>query len=144
MMRHCSRNRLVAGVNYFTIELVSYPPIDVQRFMLRHPTLQTVLSRMMEKHALERSIRSGYYTLVFHNHVTVGNIYEMDETGNGIGALERASVIVDTTPNSRYQSQTWASRVRDGCGCICADGNSILPVRYSSSECTYIQSGSCI
>ena len=39
------------------------------------------------------------------NQISIGNVYNVDETGNSLGTMERAYVVVDTTQNTQYQGQ---------------------------------------
>ena len=34
-----------------------------------------------------------------------GNVYNVDETGNSLGTMERAHAVVDATQNTQYQGQ---------------------------------------
>ena len=56
------------------------------------------------------------------------NVYNMDETGFGIGTSQCNRVIIDTTLRTRYKvkpgHQEWVSAVE----CICADGSSLPPL----------------
>ena len=57
--------------------------------------------------------------------IAIENIYNMDETGFAIGAVQRSYVVINKQSKTRYQAQPsrqeWASVME----CICADGGSI-------------------
>jgi hypothetical protein len=70
--------------------------------------------------------------------ITLGNSYNIDETGFRLGVEESTRVIVDTTMRTRYKAQLgrqkWVSVVE----AICADGT-ILPLSSYSRLNTLIQ-----
>src|SRR5438270_3488786 len=58
----------------------------------------------------------------------IQDIYNMDETGFGIGTSQSSHVVVDTTLRTRYKlepgRQEWVSVVE----CICGDGSALPPL----------------
>ena len=138
------RNRRVVKINDSMIQLVFYPPTShswVQRFMQRHPQLGTTLSRMIEtsrlKEASEDAIQQWFTVFakeMEENQISIGNIYNVDETGNSLGTMERAHVVVDTTQNTQYQGQPGRQEWITAVECICADGTSISPLIIFKGE----------
>ena len=135
--------RRVHGINDSTIELVSYSPLGgkwVQRFMQRHPYLQTTLSCMIESARLKdisEAVMQWFNTctqLIEENDIQPGDIYNVDETGNLMGIIERSYVIVDSTKRTRYQAQPGRQEWVTAVECICADGSSILPLIIFKGE----------
>ena len=138
------RNQRVVGVNDASMELVSYRPIGqqwVQRFLLRHPQLQSVIGVRIEAsrlHNITKEILNRWlnaFAVAFEeHHITMENSYNMDETGNGMGMVAATRVIVDSSVGSRVQAepgrQEWITAIE----CICADGTSIPPLIIFAGE----------
>jgi hypothetical protein len=108
------RIRRVASINTPTSEDISYQPLGeqwVQRFLQRHPTLKSVISSQIESQRLsdvsKQKVNQFFDALITemerHN-ITWENVYNMDKTGNALGTVEAARVIVDSTLQTRYQA----------------------------------------
>ena len=136
--------RRVASINTQTSEDISYKPLGqqwVQRFIQRHPTLKSVISSQIESQRLsdvsKQKVNQFFDALITemerHN-IMWENVYNMDETGNALGTVEAARVIVDSTLQTRYQVQPgyqeWVTAVE----CICADGTIIPPLIIFKGE----------
>jgi len=106
----------------------------VQRFIHRHPELETACSHAIEaarirdvtKKDLERWFDEFEKTIQEKN-IHIDDMYNMDETGFAIGVVQRSYVVVNKDLKTRYQAQPgrqeWASVVE----CVCANGKSIKP-----------------
>ena len=98
----------------------------VQRFLHRNPQLATVISCTIEaaclKETTEEAIEKWFdqYTDVIAEHQILDeNKYNMDETGNSIGAIKGAHVVINKTLQTKYQAQQeWVTVTK----CVSADG----------------------
>ena len=107
----------------------------VQRFLHRNPQLATVISctieaarlREMMKEAIEKWF-DQYREAVAEHQILDENKYNMDETGNSIGTIKGAHVVINKTLQTKYQAhpgrQEWVTVTE----CISADGQSIVPL----------------
>ena len=130
--------RRVASVNTADAQLVNLPPIGtdwVKRFLKRHPVLKTVNSARIDltrwKDTTPEVINDWFDAFIDalkEHDVEQHNVYNMDETGFGIGTSQCNRVIIDTTLRTCYKvkpgHQEWVSAVE----CICADRSSIPPL----------------
>src|SRR5947199_3024079 len=107
----------------------------VKRFLKRHPVLKTVNSAGIDltrwKDTTPEVINDWFDAFIDalkEHDVEQHNVYNMDETGFGIGTSQCNRVIIDTTLRTRYKvepgHQEWVSAVE----CICADGSSLPPL----------------
>ena len=106
----------------------------IQRFIHRHPELETACSRAIEaarikdvtKEDMDRWFDEFEKTIKEKN-IRIEDIYNMDETGFAIDVVQRSYVVVNKESKTQYQAQPgrqeWASVVK----CISADGSSIAP-----------------
>ena len=132
------RNRRDANVNGDSTEHASYPPLGqqwVQRFLLRHPQLKSVVGARIEASRLNSSSKDvfnrwfdAFKKVKAENNIEVENIYNMDETGTALGTVKASRVIIDKNIGSQFQGepgrQEWVTVVE----CICADESSIPPM----------------
>ena len=129
------RTQRVASVNTpGEAILVQYSPIGINwtaRFLERHPQLVSIVSEQLDLARWKDPTREVLETWfdVFCSKtapIPLNNIYNMDETGFGIGTKQCSRVIVDySTLRTRYKAhpgrQEWVSVVE----CVCADGSTI-------------------
>ena len=106
----------------------------VQRFLHRNPQLATVISCTIEAARLKETTKEAiekwfdqYREAIAEHQILDENKYNMDETGNSIGAIKGAHVVIDKTLQTKYQAhpgrQEWVTVTE----CISADGQSIAP-----------------
>jgi len=106
----------------------------VQRFIHRHPELETASSQTIEAARVREVTKEGlelwfdeFEKTVAEKNIRIEDIYNMDETGFAIGTVQGSYIVVNKESTKRYQAhpgrQEWASVVE----CICADGGSITP-----------------
>ena len=117
----------------------SNPPFSlgttwVQRFLHRHPELETTIGRTIEA-ARVKEISKAKVTAWFDefektitkHQITTENMYNMDETGFSIGCIKAAKVVVNKNLKTNRQAhpgrQEWLSVIE----CVSADGNAISP-----------------
>jgi hypothetical protein len=143
-MAHEILTRRVASINIDGMYLVNIPPIGkdwTKRFLLRYPTLKSTMSRKIDasrwKDTTPEVINAWFdaYADAYCKHnFAPHNIYNMDETGFGIGTSQSCRVIIDSTLRTRYKMepgrQEWVSVVE----CISADGNSLPPLVIFKAE----------
>ena len=138
------RQQRVRRVNDASIQLVRYPPIGkewIQRFLQRHPLLQTTAARQIESNRLREASFEALFR--WFNAVEVKfaerkydhhNIYNMDETGFGIGTSQTNRVIIDSTQRTRWKAvpgrQEWVSVIE----CISGEGTSLPPLLIFKAE----------
>jgi hypothetical protein len=101
------RLRRARRVNDASIELVRYPPIGkewIQRFLQRHPLLHTTPARQIQSARLrnatfEALLRwfNAVETQFAEQKYDYGNVYNMDETGFGVGTSQTNRVIIDSS-----------------------------------------------
>ena len=129
------RNRRNGNIND---EHLSYERLGqqwVQRFLLRHPQLKSVVGARIEACRLDASSKDAFNrwfdafkNIVKDNKIEPGDIYNMDETGSALGTLQASRVIIDKNIGSQLQGepgrQEWVTVIE----CICADGTSIAPM----------------
>src|SRR5579871_404521 len=150
MIRHMAENllsRRVRNINDEFIEYVRYESIGEQRlirFKRRHPYLQTIMPRLIEaarvKEMSYETLKHYFVTIqaiIEEHNIQTENIYNMDESGFAIGAIEASKVVIDTciTQASTYCQaqpgrQEWVTAVE----CICADGSFIPPCIIFKAE----------
>lgn len=132
------RAQRVASINDSSMQLVFYRPIGqswVQRFLLRHPELKSVTGRQIDASRFKETTKpviENWFEVITSLMKEYGirreDVYNMDESGYGIGTHESSRVIIDSSLRTRYQAQPgrqeWVSTVE----CICADGTSIPPL----------------
>ena len=143
------RRGRISKINDVSITLVEYPPIGeqwVDRFLQRHPSLQTAYARRIDASrmkettadALLRWLNTVQDTIEKYN-VNPENIYNMDESGFAIGSTQGACVVLDSRMRSQFQArpgrQEWVTVIE----CICGDGMVIDPLvifkgQYLSTE----------
>ena len=68
------------------------------------------------------------------NQISIENVYNIDETGNSLGTMERAHMVVDTIQNTQYQGQLGRQEWITAVECICVDGISISPLIIFKGE----------
>ena len=115
---------------------INFPIGDswVQRFIHRHPKLETACSHAIEaariKDVTKEDIDRWFDELektIKEKNIRIEDMYNMDETGFAIGVIQRSYVVVNKESKTRYQAQPgrqeWVSVVE----CICADSGSIPP-----------------
>jgi DDE superfamily endonuclease/Tc5 transposase DNA-binding domain len=138
------RKQRLAKINDSSIENVYYPPLGkewVQRFLQRHPRLQTVFGITIEAARIKSASRealdhwfSEFFRVIQEKNIRLEDIYNMDETGFGIGELAKSHVIIDKTLRTRLQAkpgrQEWVSIIE----CICANGTIIPPFTIFKGE----------
>jgi len=106
----------------------------VQRFLHRHPELETTISRTIEAARIKDISKAKvnewfdeFEKTITKYQITVENMYNMDETGFSIGCIKAAKVVVNKNLKSKRQAhpgrQEWLSVIE----CVCADGNAISP-----------------
>jgi DDE superfamily endonuclease/Tc5 transposase DNA-binding domain len=106
----------------------------VQRFLHRHPELETACSRTIEGARVRDVTKNALYgwfdefeKIIAEKNIRVEDMYNMDETGFAIGVIQRSYVVVNKNSKERYSAQPgrqeWASVVE----CVCADGGAIPP-----------------
>jgi hypothetical protein len=138
------RQQRVRRFNGALQQLVYYPPIGqqwVQRFLGRHPLLETKASRQIESSRLKEAsfdVLFRWFAAIelrlseqkYEQH----NIYNMDESGFGIGTSQTNRVIVDSTQSTRWKAvpgrQEWVSVVE----CISAAGITLPPLIIFKAE----------
>jgi len=107
----------------------------VQRFLHRNPRLATVISCTIEAARLKETTKEAieewfdqFMEAIAGHQILDENKYNMDETGNSIGAIKGAHVVVDKTLQTKYQAhpgrQEWVTVIE----CVSADGQSIPPL----------------
>jgi len=100
----------------------------------RHPHLATVISCTIEAARLKETTKEAiekwldqFAEAIAERQILDENKYNMDETGNSIGDIKGAHVVVDKLLQTKYQAhpgrQEWVTAVE----CVSADGQSILP-----------------
>jgi DDE superfamily endonuclease/Tc5 transposase DNA-binding domain/helix-turn-helix, Psq domain len=106
----------------------------VQRFIHRHPKLETAFSRAIEVARIKDITREDldcwfdeFEKTIGEKNIRVEDMYNMDETGFAIGTVQNSYVVIKKDSKMRYQAQPgrqeWASVVE----CVCADGGSTPP-----------------
>lgn len=138
------RHQRVRGANDASIQLIRYPPIGqqwVQRFLQRHPLLQTRASRQIESSQLREAsfealsrwfhaVELQFSEQKYEHH----NIYNMDESGFGIGTSQTDRIIIDSIQTTRWKAvpglQEWVSVVE----CISGDGTALPPLLILKAE----------
>ena len=125
----------------------SYPvpfPIGdswVQRFIHRHFELETACSQTIEAARIQEVTKEGldrwfneFEKTIKEKNIRIEDMYNMDETGFGIGVVQASYVIINKESKKRYHAhpgrQEWASVVE----CICADGESLPPFLILKGE----------
>jgi len=130
--------RRVASVNTDRIQRITPRPIGqdwVKRFLKRYPDLKTRRGARMDltrwKDTTVESIHKwfdDFESACQEFNFEIQDIYNMDETGFGIGTSQSSHVVVDTTLRTRYKlepgRQEWVSVVE----CICGDGSALSPL----------------
>jgi len=106
----------------------------VQRFIHRHPELETACSRAIEAARIKDITKEDlnrwfdeFETTVEEKNIRIEDMYNMDETGFAIGAVQRSYVIVDKESGTRYEAQPGQQERVSVLECVCADGGSIPP-----------------
>ena len=132
------RRERVSKINDASITLVEYPPIGdqwVDRFIQRHPSLQTAYARRIDASrikettvdAVMRWLNTVRETIEQYD-VAAKDIYNMDESGFAIGSTQGACVVIDSRIRSQFQArpgrQEWVTVIE----CICGDGSVINPL----------------
>ena len=142
MVEEIRRNRH-SGINNSAkhITYVSIGDSWVQRFLQRHPHLQTVMGQAIEASRLKETsadvINHWFDTFmetIEENKITMENVYNIDETGFSIGTVENARVIVDSNVRTKYQAQPGRQEWVTAVECVCADGSSIAPLIIFKGE----------
>jgi DDE superfamily endonuclease len=129
------RNRHNVNTDNASIEHVSYPPLGVQRFLLCHPQLKSVVGARIESSRLNSSSKEMFNRrfdvfkkVKVENKIAVENIYNMDETGTALGTVQASRVIIEKDIGWQFQGdpggQEWVTVVQ----CICADRIWISPM----------------
>ena len=137
------RTQCLTSINTNDEILVKYPALGqnwTKRFVKHHSKLGTVISQKIDlirwKDPTPEVLHHWFDVFKAKSaSITVENIYNMDETGFGIGTEECNRVIIDqSTLRTRYQThpgrQEWVSVVE----CICADGTTISPLFIFKGE----------
>lgn len=122
-VRHCFIRELAQEMLHNSIVSESNGPISglivpadletigeswVQRFLHRHPNLQTIFSETIETSRLKVTKKAlTIWFEVIRNVITEydilpENMYNMDETGTAIGTLQASYVVVDKTIIQKY------------------------------------------
>jgi Tc5 transposase-like DNA-binding protein len=132
------RLRRVRHVNDASIQLVQYPPIGkewIQRFLKRHPLLLTTTARQTESSRLREATFEALFrwfnaveTKFAEQKYDICNVYNVDESGFGIGTSQANRVIVDSSQRTCWKAipgrQEWVSAIE----CISADGAFLPPL----------------
>jgi len=150
MIRHMAKtllSRRVRNVNDEFAEYVKYNPIGEQwpaRFKSRHPYLQTIIPRPIEAARVKeisfqnlKQYFDAIQSVIERYNILTENIYNMDESGFAIGAIEASKVVIDTrvAEPSRYRQaqpgrQEWVTAVE----CISAEGSFLPPCIIFKAE----------
>jgi len=114
------------------------PPIGhewIYRFQKRHPELKTCYSRQLEsnraKEATPENIQAwfdAFRTRLIERKYELDDMYNMDETGFGVGSTQSTRIIVDSTQKSNWKvtagKQEWITAFE----CVNAAGNALSPM----------------
>ena|SRR5579862_1640669 len=105
--------RCVVSVNTNGMQLVTLPPIDqdwVKRFIQRYPYLKTRHSVKMDLSRwkdttpeLMHEWFDAFEKACQEHNFELQDIYNMDETGFGIGTSQSSYVVIDTTLRTQYK-----------------------------------------
>ena len=132
------RKRRLFNINDQNIQLVTYEPIGqewVLRFLKRHPELETVMSKTIEKARTEitrEQVENWFKELkeiIEEYKILPENMYNLDETGSSMGTIEEGYIVVDKESQmKRYKAEPGRQEWITVLECICADGTSIAPM----------------
>jgi hypothetical protein len=136
-MAEAIRARRLIRINDASVTNVSYDGIGAQwvrRFMTRHPDLVCLIAEKIEvvrikeiSHSVLEKWFNDVNSIILEYDIQPCDIYNMDETGFSIGAINATRVIIDRTQNIRYSAypgrQEWVSVIE----CISMDGNALPP-----------------
>ncbi|EDO04592.1 hypothetical protein SS1G_07075 [Sclerotinia sclerotiorum 1980 UF-70] len=114
------------------------PPIGyewIYRFQKRHPELKTCYSRQLEsnrtKEATLENIQAWFdmfRTRLIERKYELDDMYNMDETGFGVGSTQSTRIIVDSTQKSNWKvtagKQEWITAFE----CVNAAGKALSPI----------------
>ena len=128
----------VSKINDASITLIEYPPIEdqwVDRFIQRHPSLQTAYARRIDASRMKETTVDAIILWLNTVHETIKqydvaakDIYNMDESSFAIGSTQGACVVIDSRIRSQFQArpgrQEWVTVIE----CICGDGSMIDPL----------------
>jgi DDE superfamily endonuclease len=123
--------------NEITISLLSplkFGDSWVQRFLHRHPELETAISCTIESSRIKETSKEAInkwfdelMEVIKEYRIEIENMYNMDETGFSIGNIQGAYVVVNKELQTKYQvhpgRQEWVTALE----CVCADGGKIPP-----------------
>jgi DDE superfamily endonuclease/Tc5 transposase DNA-binding domain/helix-turn-helix, Psq domain len=132
------RVQRVQNVNDASTRIIQYPPIGkewIQRFITRHLELQTIAARQIEsarhQDATHEALQHWFTVLeskFLERNYDLCNIYNMDESGFGIGTSQTNRVVVDATMRTHWKlvpgRQEWVSVIE----CISADKCALPPL----------------
>jgi DNA-binding MarR family transcriptional regulator len=132
------RIQRVQCVNDASSQIVRYPPIGkewIQRFIQRHIELATITTRQIEsarhQEATFEALEHWFTVLQTKSqeqNYALCNIYNMDESGFGIGTSQTNRVVVDATMRTHWKvvpgRQEWVSVIE----CISADKRVLPPL----------------
>ncbi|RAL60126.1 hypothetical protein DID88_000751 [Monilinia fructigena] len=107
----------------------------IYRFQKRHPELKTCYSRQLEsnraKEATPENIRAwfdAFRTRLIERKYELDDMYNMDETGFGVGTTQSTRIIVDSTQKSNWKvtagKQEWITAFE----CVNAAGKALSPM----------------
>jgi hypothetical protein len=135
MAEHLRSNQTQENQLTNMISVCSIGESWVQRFLHRHPELETTISNTIESTRIKETSKEALNLwfddltkIIRENQVTTENMYNMDETGFSIGNIQGAYVVVNKELQKQYQvhpgRQEWVTVLE----CVCADGQKILPL----------------
>ncbi|RAL60151.1 hypothetical protein DID88_000776 [Monilinia fructigena] len=107
----------------------------IYRFQKRHPELKTCYSRQLEsnraKEATPENIQAwfdAFRTRLIERKYELDDMYNMDETGFGVGTTQSTRIIVDSTQKSNWKvtagKQEWITAFE----CVNAAGKALSPM----------------
>jgi DDE superfamily endonuclease/Tc5 transposase DNA-binding domain len=113
----------------------------VNRFLKRHPELQTIPGRTIEGSRVKESSEekltrwfNEFKRVIDEYKVDPKNIYNMDETGFSIGTMQASVIIINKAIRTQFQAapgrQEWVSIVE----CVSMDGRAISPMTIYKGE----------
>jgi len=114
----------------------------MQGFLRHHPQLKTVVGKMIEKARMKGTTQEvlqkwfdAFETVVIKDDdMSIGNVYNMDESGFSLGTINAGKVIINTQIDQQYQAnpgrREWLSVIE----CICMYGTSISPMIIFKEE----------
>ena len=114
-IRHCFVRELATEMirksDSNLIDVVVLGESWVQRFIHRHPSLQTVISETIETSRLKvtKEALIAWFDVIEkvidEYHILPENMYNMDETGTAIGTTQPSYVVINKNVMQRYQGE---------------------------------------